>query len=291
MQRTIRAYYSLTKPGVLYGNALTAAAGFLFASFALRGSIDLWLFIALTIGSTLIIASACALNNYLDQDIDRLMDRTKARALVAGTVSSRGALIFSIALGAIGTAILIAWTNWLVVGIGLAGFITYVWLYGALSKRRSTHGTLVGSISGAMPILAGYCAVSGVIDLGAIIVFVILFAWQFPEFYSIAIYRFKEYKAAGIPLLPIVKGLKRTKIEILLYTLLFVISSLSLTIFGYTGYTYLIVMAGLGAYWIWLAIKGFSAPDTDKWARKMFGFSMITILGLCIMISVGAVLP
>lgn len=291
MHQTIRAYYSLTKPGVLYGNALTAAAGFIFASLALRGSIDLWLFIALTIGSTLIIASACVLNNYLDQDIDKLMDRTKKRALVAGDVSSRGALTFSIALGVIGLAILIGWTNWLVVGIGIAGFVTYVWLYGALSKRRSPHGTLVGSISGAMPILAGYCAVSGVIDIGAILVFIILFAWQFPEFYSIAIYRSKEYAAAKIPLLPIVKGIKRTKIEILIYTIVYVAATLALTPLGYTGYIYLVVMAALGTRWLWLAITGFYVADDDAWARQMFGFSMITILGLCVMLSVGPVLP
>lgn len=288
MIASIKRYYSLTKPGVLYGNALTVAAGYFLAA---QGNVNVGLFIAVFIGSSLIIASACVINNFLDQDIDAIMDRTKKRVLVSGELKGYRAVIFSIALGVFGISILALYTNTLVVTLGLIGFITYVVFYGMLSKRLSIHGTLVGSISGAIPILAGYCAASGVIDIGAILVFVILFAWQFPEFYSIAIYRSKEYKAARIPVLPVIKGLTRTKIEILLYTIVFVISSLLLTVYGYVGYTYLVVMAVLGLYWLWLAIKGFSAKDNDRWARQMFGFSMITILGLCIMLSLGPVLP
>lgn len=288
MLASIKRYYSLTKPGVLYGNALTVAAGYFLAA---RGVIDVELFLAVFIGSSFIIASACVINNYLDQDIDAIMDRTKKRALVSGDIKGYRAVNFSIVLGVAGLAILSLWTNSLVVILGIIGFLTYVVFYGMLSKRLSPHGTLVGSISGAIPILAGYCAVTGVIDLGAVLVFIILFAWQFPEFYSIAIYRFKEYKAAGIPLLPIVKGLRRTKIEIFIYTLIFVIASLLLTAFGYTGYIYLVIMAGFGLYWLWLAVKGFSASDNDRWARQMFGFSMIIILGLCVMLAVGPVLP
>lgn len=285
---SIKRYYSLTKPGVLYGNALTVAAGYFLAA---QGDIDLALFLAVFTGSSLIIASACVINNYLDQDIDAIMDRTKKRALVSGDIKGYRAVIFSIVLGILGITILALYTNMLVVMLGLIGFITYVVFYGMLSKRLSTHGTLVGSISGAIPILAGYCAVSGAIDIGAILVFIILFAWQFPEFYSIAIYRSKEYKAASIPVLPVIKGLNRTKVEILIYTIIFVISCLLLTVFGYVGYTYFVIMAGLGLYWLWLAIKGFYVTDNDRWARKMFGFSMITILGLCVMLTVGPVLP
>jgi protoheme IX farnesyltransferase len=288
MFESIKQYYSLTKPGVLYGNALTVAAGYLLAA---KGDVDLMLFLGVFVGSSLIIASACVLNNYLDQDIDAIMDRTKQRAIVSGKVKGRRAVQFSATLGIVGLIILLYTTNLLVAALGIIGFVTYVVFYGMLSKRMSVHGTLVGSISGAIPILAGYTAVTGAIDLGAVLVFIILFAWQFPEFYSIAIYRFKEYKAAGIPLLPIVKGLRRTKIEILAYTYLFVLSSLSLTLFGYTGLTYFTIMASVGAYWVWLAVKGFSTDDDERWARKMFRFSMISILVVCIMLPLGPLLP
>jgi protoheme IX farnesyltransferase len=284
----IKTYYSLTKPGVLYGNALTAAAGFLLAS---GKSINFWLFVALCIGSTLIIASACVLNNYLDQDIDKKMARTKKRALVQGEIKGRSAVIFSIVLGVVGVAILLAWTNLLVVAIGIGGFIVYVVLYGMLSKRLSMHGTLVGSVSGAAPILAGYCAVTGTIDVGAILVFLILFLWQMPEFYSIAVYRQKEYAAAGVPVMSVVKGIKSTKIQIFIYTILFVVATFSLTVFHVTGYVYLVLMGILGLYWIWLGLKGLSAKDSDAWARKMFRFSLIILLVFCGIISVDAWLP
>lgn len=285
---TFKDYYSLTKPGVLYGNALTAAAGFLLAA---RGHIDGLLFLALVVGSTLVIASACVLNNFLDQDIDSKMARTKKRAIVSGKVKGRDAVILSVTLGVLGLLILALFTNWLVVLIGIIGFVDYVVLYGMLSKRLSIHGTLVGSISGAVPILAGYVAVSGAIDAGAIIVFAAMFLWQMPEFYSIAIYRMKEYKAAGVPVMSVVKGKEHTRLQIFFYTVAFVVSTLLLTPYGYTGCSYLVVMGLLGVYWLYLAIIGFKAKDIDAWARRMFRFSLIILLAFCAMISVGWLLP
>ncbi len=281
-------YYQLTKPGVLYGNALTTVAGFLMAS---NGGFDTALFLATVFGSTLIIASATTINNYLDQDIDRLMTRTKNRPLIIGLIKPRNALIFGILLGISGVALLIAYVSWLVVIIGLVGFVVYVFLYGALSKRRSMHGTLVGSISGAMPILAGYAAASGTIDTGGVIVFLILFFWQFPEFYSISIYRRKEYKAAGIPVISVVKGVEHTKLQILFYTAAFVIATISLTAFGYTGLTYLIIMSTLGLYWVRIGLDGLKTDNNDRWARRMFRFSLVMILALCVMLPVGVILP
>jgi len=284
----IRAYYSLTKPGVLYGNVITAAAGFLLAS---RGRIDWWLFLALLVGMTLVIASACVLNNFLDQDIDSKMERTKKRAIVAGEVKGSGAVIFSIVLGALGLATLILFTNWLVVIIGVLGYIDYVVLYGMLSKRLSIHGTLVGSISGAAPILAGYVAAKGVIDLGAVLVFAVLFFWQMPEFYSIAIYRLKEYKAAGVPVISVVKGVDTTIMQIFFYTLAFSVSAIALSLFRYTGYVYLCVMLLVCIYWLRLAADGAKAKNKDAWAKKMFRFSLVSLLVFSGLLSLTALLP
>ena len=282
----IGEYYRLTKPGVLYGNVITGVAGFLLAA-AHFGHFSLALFAATIAGMTLVIASACVLNNVLDQDIDRIMERTKERGIAAGKISSRGGVWFSLGWGALGGAGLALWVNWLVVAIGVFGFVVYVWLYGALSKRLSIHGTAVGSVSGAMPILAGYCAVSGRIDVGAVLVFLALFFWQFPEFYSIAIYRRGEYQKAHIPVMPVVKGVRSTKIQIFVYTILFVISTLLLTAYGYTGWIYFAVMALLGAYWIWLGAQGLRRSDSDTWARQMFHFSLIMLLAYSVAISVG----
>ena len=288
MKATLRAYYQLTKPGVLYGNVLTAVAGFLLAA---AGRIDWLLLLATTIGITLVVAAACVINNYLDQDIDKIMERTKNRPSVSGVIPGKAMVAYGVTLLVLGVVALYTWTNLLVVIIGLLGFITYVWLYGALSKRRSIHGTLVGSISGAMPIAGGYAAVSGQVDAGLIIVFLILFFWQFPEFYSIAIYRRKEYAAAHVPVMSVVKGVRSTTIQIFVYTVLYVISTLLLTVFGYTGIVYLVVMAVAGGYWIGLAAQGLSANKPEVWARQMFRVSMYTILLLCVMLAIGPLLP
>ena len=283
-------YYSLTKPGVLYGNALTAAAGFFLAA---RGHIGIWLFIALVVGSTLVIASACVLNNYLDQDIDGKMARTKKRAIVSGVVKGRDAVMLSITLGVMGFLVLVLYTNILVVVAGIIGFVDYVVLYGMFSKRLSMHGTLVGSVSGAIPVLAGYLAVADRVDAGAIIVFGAMFLWQMPEFYSIAIYRRKEYAAAGIPVISVVRGVERTRVQIFLYTFAFVIATLLLTAYGYTGYSYLVVMGLLGVYWLRLTLRGLylGSRNSDTWARGVFRFSLIILLAFCVMISVGPLLP
>ncbi|TFC97006.1 protoheme IX farnesyltransferase [Cryobacterium breve] len=285
---TVTRYYSLTKPGVLYGNALTAAAGFLLAA---RGQVDLFLFAALCVGTTLVIASATVLNNVLDRDIDTVMERTKKRATVTGRIGVRNAVIFSTVLFVLGMAMLVAWTNWLVVVVGLGGFLVYVVLYGMLSKRLSIHGTLVGSVSGAAPILAGYVAVTGDIDVGAVLAFLAVFLWQMPEFYSIAIYRHDEYARAGVPVISVVRGIPNTTVQILVYTIGFVVSTLLLPVFGYVGYVYTAMMGVLGAYWIWLGIVGLRAADPAAWARRMFRYSLVMILVYCLMISVGPVLP
>lgn len=287
----LKSYYQLTKPGVLYGNVLTAVAGFFLAA---QGQVDWAVFLALLVGQTLVIASACVMNNYLDQDIDKIMKRTKKRPSVTGVIGDTQMKLFSGALGIGGLLILISWTNWLVVLIGILGWVTYVWLYGALSKRKSIHGTLVGSISGAMPIAGGYAAVSGMVDLGLIVVFLILFFWQFPEFYSIAVYRRKEYKAAGVPVMSVVKGNISTIRQIFVYTILYVASTISLTLLGYTGVIYFVIMLLTGLYWLWIGYQGLGLKDEveqDAWARRMFKFSMISILVLCVMLSVGPLLP
>jgi protoheme IX farnesyltransferase len=219
------------------------------------------------------------------------MERTKKRAVASGALQGRNAVLFSVVLGALGIAVLAAWVNWLVVAIGVAGFVDYVWLYAMFTKRRSVHGTLVGSISGAMPILAGYCAVSGRLDAGATLLFLALFFWQMPEFYSISIYRRAEYKAAGVPVMSVVKGVRSTTVQIVIYTAAFVVATLLLPAFGYVGWVYLVIMAGLNAYWLRLGIRGLAAKNREAWARRMFHFSLVILLAYSALLAVGPLLP
>ncbi|MEK7625907.1 MAG: heme o synthase [Patescibacteria group bacterium] len=282
-----KKYYLLTKPGIIRGNAITALAGFLLAS---KGNIDIWLLLATIAGISLIMASGCVFNNYIDRNIDKKMTRTKSRALVIRSVPTINALIYASLIGIAGFILLSIYTNLTTVIIGVIGFVDYIVLYG-LAKRRSVHGTLVGSISGATPPVAGYTAVTGSLDVGAILLFLILVFWQMPHFYAIAIRRIDDYKKASIPVLPIKSGMKQTKIQIFLYILAFMCATTLLFITGYAGITYLIVMLGVGLYWLWIAIKGFEAKDNSLWAKSLFLFSLKVLLVFSVMLSIDVFVP
>jgi heme o synthase len=282
-----KKYYHLTKPGIIRGNLLNATAGFLLAS---RYHIDLWLLAAVLAGTSLVVASGCVFNNYLDREIDKKMARTKKRALVIKTVSVRNALLFAAALGVLGFAVLAAWTNWLVVLIGLVGYIDYIVLYG-YTKRHSVHGTLVGAVSGATPALAGYCAVTGRIDSAAVIIFLLYSAWQMAHFYAIAMYRYDDYKRAGIPVMPVARGMLPAKVQTLFYIAIFTAVASLLTAYHYTGYIYLVVMIGTAAAWFIRGVQLFNGKDDKLWGKKMFLFSLIVVLVMAVMLALGARLP
>jgi heme o synthase len=286
-ENLFKAYYTLTKPGIIYGNMLTATGGFLFAS---RGIIDLGRLIATLLGIAFVIASACVFNNYVDRQIDQKMARTKKRALASGRISPKAALIYGTILGVIGFTALIAFTNLSVVLIGVVGFVSYLVLYG-IGKRHSIHGTLVGSISGATPPVAGYVAVTGNFDTIALLLFVILVLWQMPHFYAIAMYRQDDYTAASIPVMPVKKGIEFTKLQIVCYIATFIVATSLLSVLGYAGFVYLLVMVSLGAAWLMLGLKGLQTEDSKMWARKMFFFSLIVITGFSFMIAIDTWLP
>lgn len=284
---TIRSYYYLTKPGIIYGNLLTAVAGFLLAS---GWNINLLLFFATISGTALVIASSCVLNNYIDRGIDSKMKRTQKRAFVTGIISKRSGLSFAVILAILGFGALILYTNWLVVLSGALAVFSYIFLYGVF-KRKSPAGTIVGTVPGSMSLVAGYLAVTGKIDLGAVLLFLIMVFWQLPHFYAIGIFRLNDYKEAGLPILPVVRGIQITKIHMFICMILFLISVVSLSFAGYAGNVFLIVMTILGAYWILLGIKGFNAKDDPKWARKVFGFSLIILMSMSVLMSLNVVLP
>lgn len=283
----LKKYYLLTKPGIIRGNAITALAGFLLAS---KGDVDTWLLLATITGISLVMASGCVFNNYIDRNIDSKMTRTKNRALVIQSVPVKDALIYASLLAVLGFTLLGVFTNLTTVIVGIVGFVDYIVLYG-IAKRRSVHGTLVGSISGATPPVAGYVAVTNSFDFGATILFAVLVFWQMPHFYAIAIRRIDDYKKAKIPVLPIKNGMKHTKIQIYIYILAFIISSSLLTVAGYTGLTYLVVMVSAGLYWLWIASKGFESKDDKLWAKSIFIFSLKVLMLFSIMISIDVFIP
>jgi protoheme IX farnesyltransferase len=276
-----KLYYRLAKPGIVYGNVMAVAAGFLLAS---KWHVNFGLLLAVLAGMVLVIASACVSNNYIDRDIDKKMSRTKKRALVSGEIAGRSALIFGSMLGIAGFLILGLYSNGLTLATAIVGWFFYVFIYG-YAKRHSVHGTLVGAIPGATPPVAGYLAVTDHLDGGALSLFLILVCWQMPHFYAIAMFRRDDYKAASLPVWPVKNGMRSTKLQILLYVSLFTVAVSLLGVLGYAGSGFLVVMVLLGLYWLWRAAQGFRAKDDVKWARKMFGSSLIVLLVLCVMLS------
>ena len=282
----VKEYYRLAKPGIIYGNTMTAVAAFLFAS---RWHVDITLLLATMLGIAGVIGSACVFNNYLDRDIDARMARTKDRALARGAISGSAALSYATALGVLGFGLLFFFVNTLTTLVALIGFIVYVLLY-TFSKRHSPLGTLVGSISGATPIVVGYTAVADRLDSVALLLFLILVTWQMPHFYAIAIRRLGEYSAAGIPVRPLVSGVRITKIQIAAYIVLYIFAVTALTVIGAAGYVYHAVTILSGVIWLGIAIQGFRTKNDTEWARKLFLFSLIVLLSFSVALALSPIL-
>lgn len=267
-------FFSILKPGIIFGNIVTVTGGFFLGS---QHHFNPWLLLITWLGMSLVIGSGCVINNYIDRDIDKLMERTKNRVLVLGLISDQVAIKYAILLGILGFLILYFGTNLLTTFVSFIGFFFYVVVYSLCLKRKSTWGTIVGSVAGAVPPVVGYCAVTNQFDMGAIILFLILFFWQLPHFYAIAIYRFNDYKAASIPILPIRKGLLYTKKSMLLYIAIFTVMSIMPTVLEYTGTTYFIIALVMGLVWFSLGLLGLRTQNDKIWARRMFAFSIINI--------------
>jgi heme o synthase len=239
------------------------------------------------IGTALVMASGCVFNNYLDRGIDGKMKRTQKRATVTGDITAVNVFVFGALLAFCGLAILYVYTNSKVVLLGLIALFIYVVAYG-VAKRRSVHGTLVGTIPGALPPVAGYVAASASFDSGALILFLILVFWQMPHFYAIAIFRMDDYRKAGIPVMPLRRGIMATKIQMVLYILAFMCAVAALTALAYTGYIFLIVMLGLGLLWL---LRSLRDGDENVWARGMFIFSLYLLPMLSTLLTLNPILP
>ncbi len=272
-------YVSMIKPGIVLGNLVTLAGGFFLAA---RGGADFRLLFDTMLGLALVVASGCVFNNIIDRDIDTRMRRTHDRVLASGVVRPATAAIYATVLGIFGFGMLALTTNMLVMVAAIAGFVIYVGVYSLYMKRNSVWGTLVGSLSGAVPPVVGYCVARGSFDGGAAIVLLIFALWQIPHFYAIAIHRLKDYLAAGVSVWPAVKGIKSTKRQIVISIVGFTIAAASLSLAGYTGRVFLLVALALGGYWLYLAQSGFTTDDDIIWSRKLFAFSIIVVLAISV---------
>ncbi|MDB5169706.1 MAG: ctaB [Candidatus Saccharibacteria bacterium] len=283
---SLRRYYVLSKPGIVYANVLTAAAGYLYASVF---DIDFTVLVGLVAGMALLIAGACAYNNYLDRGIDAVMARTLKRGLVTGDIASWKALLYATITASGGLALLTLTQNGLTTWLAVIAFVDYVILYG-IGKRKTVHGTLVGCIAGSIPLVAGYTAVVGRIDAQAWLLFFLMVAWQMAHFYSIALYRVKDYKAAKIPVMPAVYGATATKLQAVLYMALFIALAICLIIFGDIGWLAGGLLVILGGIWLAKALRSYRVLQPAAWGRQSFLFSLIVVLTMSFSLAVGPLL-
>jgi len=288
MVDVIKKYLFVTKPGIVFGNLITATGGFLFAA---RGRIDIAALLPTVIGISLVVASGCVFNNCIDRNMDRKMARTRKRILAQGRMSPKAAVFYASLLCMAGIPMLWAATNMRAIGVVLAGLVIYVGLYSLYLKRHSIYGSLIGSLAGAAPPLAGYCAVRGRFDMQALILLSIFSLWQMPHCYAIAIFRFQDYSAAAIPVLPVKQGIPAAKKHIVGYILAFMAASLMLTVGGYTGYLYFVVVSVMGLSWLYLARAGSRTLDNRLWAKKLLVFSLLNVFVLSVMMSIDFTVP
>lgn len=280
MAASMKHYLKVTKPGIIMGNLISVAGGFFLAA---RGEVDWLVFLATVIGLSLVVASGCAVNNGIDSDIDARMQRTRNRVTVTGELSARAAMVFGAVLGLVGFALLAVFTNGISVAFAALGWLVYVGLYSLWLKRSSVYGTLVGALSGAMPPVVGYCAVTGQCDAGALILLAMFCLWQMPHSYAIGIFRYRDYEAAGIPVLPVAQGIARARRHIVLYIAVFSLVTVLLPLGGYTGVAFMAVACTTSLWWLAMALRGYR-PDIDVtgWARQVFCFSIVTITALSV---------
>lgn len=274
----VQDFLALIKIGIVNSNLITVFTGLWLAfQFSDRHFLqELDILVYTMAGSALIIAGSVAMNNYIDTDIDPLMASKKSRPTVTGRFKPSAVLALALSFIVIGEIFLFSAS--VSAGIfGIAGILAYVVLYSMWSKRRHVSNTIVGSISGAIPPLIGWAAVEPALGMGAWALFLIMFVWQPPHFYALAMKRTEEYRAAGIPMLPVVKGFHRTKKSMLAWVLLlFPLPFLLMDL----GIGFIILATLLNSGWLVLAIKGFKVKDDLKWAKTMFIYSLnyMTIL-------------
>jgi protoheme IX farnesyltransferase len=262
----INSYLELTKPRIAFMLVLTSAAGFYLGS---AGGFNIGLFVNSMVGITLLAFGVATLNQYIERDIDTLMERTAKRPLPAGKLTPMEALIFGAVLCALAEIYLLFLVNALTAVLGLTVIVGYVLLYTPL-KTRTSASTAIGAIPGAMPPLMGWTAAANHIDLSAWALFVLLFLWQFPHFFAIAWMYKEQYAKAGVVMLPVVeKDGRITARQIVLFTVMLLPVSVAPFFLGMAGFIYLGGACLLGIWFMWASISAARAKSVEKSRRLL----------------------
>lgn len=276
----LRDLFELTKPKITRMILVTTFTGMWLAA---GGPPNLSLTFWTLLGVALASGSSCAINNYIDRDIDKQMERTQNRPLPSGRLAPSAALILGGVLALLSMAVLLWQVNPLTAGLTLFTNFYYVVIYTIWLKRHSPLNTSLGGVSGALPAVLGVTAVANALTPVAGALFGIMYLWQPPHFWALALIKVEEYRRVGIPMLPVVKGEGVTKRQMMIYTVLLLPASLSLYWLKATGMVYLVTAVVLGLAYLGLTIDFVRKPVTRKKAYQLFFFSIFYLCALFVM--------
>jgi protoheme IX farnesyltransferase len=274
----LRQFLELTKPRVVSLIVFCAVIG-MFLAVPAGSWIPLDLLLAATAGIALVAGAAAAVNCLVEQKIDAVMARTRARPLPRGELSSLQTLVFAGVVGGAGLWLLYKFVNPLTMWLTLGTFVGYAVLYTVILKPLTPQNIVIGGASGAMPPVLGWAAVTGQVTPEALLLFLIIFAWTPPHFWSLALYRAEEYARAGLPMLPVTHGRKFTQLHVLLYTLILAAASIMPFVYGMSGWLYLAAAVVLGAIFIAYAVRIY-VDYSDALARRTFRYSIVYLAAL-----------
>jgi protoheme IX farnesyltransferase len=271
LAQQVRAFLALTKPRVVSLIVFTAVIGMFLAT---PGMVPAQVLIAGMLGIAFVAGAAAAVNCLVEQKIDAVMRRTRWRPLPRGELTSLQTLVFAGALGGLGLWILFHFVNTLTMWLTVATFIGYAVVYTVLLKPMTPQNIVIGGASGAMPPVLGWAAVTGEVSTEALLLFLIIFAWTPPHFWSLALYRTEEYAKAGIPMLPVTHGKPYTRLQVLLYTLILFAVSLLPFVIRMSGIPYVAAALVLGGIFMAYALRIYRAYS-DALAQKTFRYSIL----------------
>jgi len=278
---TVSDFLTLCKVKVVALIMLTAVVGMFLA---VPGLPPIHLVILASIGIALASSSAAVFNHVIDQKIDNEMARTHKRPLPEGKISTKTALTFGIVIGVIGIGILATSVNILTATLTLLALIGYAVFYTMYLKRATPQNIVIGGAAGAAPPLLGWTAITNSIELGALLLFLIIFIWTPPHFWALAIHRKKEYAKVNIPMLPVTHGHYFTRIQILLYTILLVVITVIPYLVGMSGLIYLVGAMLLGIGFLYFAVQMLRLPEDKQLPMKTFGYSINYLMVLFIVL-------
>ena len=287
LAQRLRAFYSLTKPRVVSLIVFTAVIGMFLATPGMVPAVTL---LAATIGIFFVAGAAAAVNCLVEQKIDAVMARTRARPTVMGTISSPQILLLSGGVGGLGLAILWHAVNPLTMWLTLATFVGYAIIYTVILKPSTPQNIVIGGASGAMPPVLGWAAITGDVTFQPLLLFLIIFAWTPPHFWALALYRRKEYERAGVPMLPVTHGEAFTRLHLLLYTLMLVATTLLPFATQMSGFFYLGAALILDAVFVAYAVAIWRRYS-DALAKKTFGYSIFFLAALFAALMIDHYLP